>query len=76
MFQGDFCDLPVLPDSQPAPGRERIKFMLVGSRRGIENVIHALYAKQFSEVQEWSRPMPTENPGEFVSIMVRMLRLE
>ena len=76
MFQGDACDLPISPDSQPGPQREPLKVLLVGSRRVIQNTIQVLYVRQFAAVHEWSLPMPTGSPGEFISILARNLRLD
>ena len=77
MFQGDSCDLPVLPSSQPQfPKPEKVKLSITGSRRAIQNIIYNLHARQFSQVQDWSPPVPTQNPGEFISILHRTLWLD
>ena len=77
MFQGDSCDLPVFPNAQSQFSQpERVKLSVMGSQRAIKNIIHTLYVQQFSEVQDWSPPVPTKNPGEFISILYRTLWLD
>ena len=77
MFQGDLSGPPVSPDSQSSgPQREEVKVLLVGSRRGVETMIRTFYVRQLSTVREWSRLMPTDKPGEFMSILMRTFQVD
>ncbi len=35
-----------------------------------------LHNRGYAETSDWSRPQPTEIPGEFMSILLRYLLLE
>jgi|GEM_PF-2014031 len=64
-------------DSLPmrSDGRETVKVMLIGSPRAVENTIRVLYLRGFAELYEWSPMQPTQNPGEVMSLMRRLLSL-
>jgi hypothetical protein len=64
-------------DSLPArsDGRETVKVMVIGSPRAVENTIRVLYLRGFAELYEWSPMQPTQNPGEVMSLMRRLLSL-
>lgn len=56
------------------PGRERIKHLLIGSRRTVKATINALHVKGYAEVREWSKLQPAGilgEPGEVVSVLIR-----
>lgn len=67
--------LPDLP-ADAAVQRERIKHVLYGSPRAIARTIHQLHNQGYVEATAWSRPQPTEIPGEFMSLLLRYLLLE
>ena len=71
--------LPPVPPEQPlreGGQPEQLKVMLVGSRQAIHNTIHWFYALGVSEVRNWSPLMPWGDTGEFMSVLMRNLRLE
>lgn len=57
----------------PAPDRESLRILIIGSRRGVTTTIQTLHRLRFAEVREWSPLMPTPNPGEVMSILTRYL---
>jgi hypothetical protein len=61
--------------SSSQPSREPIKHVLYGSKQAIAYTIHALHNKGYAEAGAWSRPQPTQTPGEFMSILLRYLLL-
>ncbi|KAM3104850.1 hypothetical protein ACKFKH_24050 [Phormidesmis sp. 146-20] len=69
-----------IDDRIPSPIRQRdretVRIIIVGSRRGITNVIHTLYAHEFAQIHEWSNPEPEINSGKLMSVMTRYLHLE
>ena len=83
----DFVETPIAPesltegqsalDSLPVrlDGRETVKVMVIGSPRAVENTIRVLYLRGFAELYEWSPMQPTQNPGEVMSLMRRLLSL-
>lgn len=58
------------------PRREIVRLHVVGSLAGIEAITHSLHRKHFAEVNEWSKPQPTGNPGEYISVLFRNVLLE
>jgi hypothetical protein len=56
--------------------RELIKHALYGSKRAIAHTIYSLYLKGYAEPGDWSRPQPTQQAGEFISILVRYLMIQ
>ena len=43
--------------SNPAPQREPIKIILIGSRAGVNSIVHLLHHLRFAEVFEWTDPL-------------------
>jgi hypothetical protein len=70
--------ISVTLDTSPVEGprHELIKIYLVGSLAGIKAVKHSLHRKNFAEVNEWSKPQPTSNPGEYISVLFRHILLD
>ena len=62
--------------SEARPGREEIKHILIGSAKAVRTTIYTLYSLGYANVDEWSIPQPTENPGEVISILIRYLLLD
>lgn len=63
------------PTPVQGPRHELVKIYLVGSLEGIKAVTHSLHLKNFAEVNEWSKPQLTNNPGEYISILFRHIML-
>jgi hypothetical protein len=53
----------------PVSGKEFVKVMVIGSRKGIINVIKTLHTLRFAEVGEWSLIMPYGESGEMMSVL-------
>ena len=64
------------PSPVQGPRHELIKVYLVVSLAGIRAVTHSLHRKNFAEVNEWSKPQPTSNPGEYISVLFRHILLD
>lgn len=56
------------------PKSEPIRHLLIGSPRAVRRTIHRLHQLGYAEAGAWSRLLPTANPGEVMSILVRYLR--
>jgi hypothetical protein len=67
----------VFPSASPEPtsSRESVKILIIGSPKGVNNIIHTLYRLKFAEVTQWSSLQPTANPDEVVSILRRQLSI-
>jgi hypothetical protein len=49
--------------------REPVIILVIGSRRGINNVIHTQFRFRFAQIHEWSKPMVDPNSGRLMSIL-------
>ncbi|EGJ32785.1 MULTISPECIES: hypothetical protein [Moorena] len=69
---------PNPPESsgESRPGRKQIKHILIGSPKTVRMTIYSLYSLGYAQVDEWSTPQPTENPGEVISILIRYLSVD
>jgi hypothetical protein len=54
---------------QPVSGRESVKLLAIGSRRGVLALIHNLHVKGFAEAGAWSRLLPGPSPNQVMSIL-------
>lgn len=68
-------DQDKLPSStgNTAPGREQIKHTLIGSQRAVTGTIQVLHQLGYAAVGDWSPLLPSTNPGEVMSILVRSI---
>jgi hypothetical protein len=76
-FLSDSNSIPTPPNSSLLPPREReaVRVILIGSRRGIENLILTLYFLNFAEAHEWSALQPEPQSGKLMSILTKYLWL-
>ena len=75
-FLGGSLALPtvsVAHTPSSGPEKELVKLYLVGSLRSIASITHSLHRRGFAEVNDWSKPQPTGNPGEFVTVLIRQV---
>ncbi|MBW4466615.1 MAG: hypothetical protein KME07_14415 [Pegethrix bostrychoides GSE-TBD4-15B] len=52
-------DFSELPSHEPAQ-RERLKYVLYGSKCAIARTIHQLHNRGYAETSDWSRPNPSK----------------
>jgi len=69
--------------SQPKPNREPVKILVIGSREGVNTIVHTLHRLKFAEVFEWTDFLNApENEslnlrtGEVMKVLVRYLFVE
>ncbi|GAX37118.1 hypothetical protein [Nodularia sp. NIES-3585] len=53
--------------------REPIKHLLIGSPKTVSSTIHYLQVIGYASIGDWSPLLPTTNPGEVMSILVRQI---
>jgi hypothetical protein len=53
------------------PDRDRLRFLIIGSRDGVIETIHDLYHRGFAEPSAWSPLLPAPSSGEVMSILTR-----
>ena len=55
--------------------REPVLILVIGSRRGINNIIHTQFRLGFAQIHEWSKPMVDPNSGRLMSILNKYVYL-
>ncbi|MBD2494373.1 hypothetical protein [Nostoc sp. FACHB-280] len=61
-----------LPQQQLSK-REPVKHLLIGSAQAVTITIHRLHLIGYASVGDWSPLLPTANPDEVMSILIRQL---
>jgi hypothetical protein len=64
--------LPSLSGSL-APKNEKIKHILIGSQRAVTITIRVLDQLGYANINDWSPILPSENPGEVISVLIRSI---
>jgi hypothetical protein len=64
------------PSDSSQGDREPVLMLVIGSRRGINNVIHTQFRLGFAQIHEWSKPMVDPNSGRLMSILTKYVRLD
>ena len=57
--------------TEKTPERESLKVVIFGTKTGVNNTILTLYKLGFAQVNEWSPLLPSSNPSEVMSILIR-----
>jgi len=61
-----------LPSNTPSePNRVPLKILIISSPKVVNNTIHTFYRLGYAQVSEWTKPQPTQNPGEVMSVLSR-----
>ena len=55
--------------SREASNRKSVKVLIMGSPKGVNNIIQTLYRLGFAEVTAWSSLQPTANPTDFLGLI-------
>ena len=61
-----------LPHLQPGFGR--LRHVLFGSPSAVDQTIKLLHRLDYAEPNDWSKPMPTGEPDEVMSVLTRRVR--
>jgi hypothetical protein len=67
------------PPAQPArphPRPDRLRHLLYGSRAAIDRTIKVLHAYGYADPNDWSDPIPTDQPGQWMAILTKTLLME
>jgi hypothetical protein len=67
---------PSQPTQKPFPKREPIKHTLTGSSKAVTSTIHYLQVIGYASVGNWSPLVPTDNPDEVMSILIRQILMQ
>ncbi len=68
--------IPNQYEQNPSPAREPIKHLLIGSPKAVTSTIHYLQVIGYANTGDWSPMLPTQNPGEVMSILVRQILIQ
>lgn len=68
------ADVPT-PASAHSPRREKMRHLIIGSLDGIDRTIKILHMLNYAEPNDWSDPIPTGRPGEWMAILTKTLLL-
>ncbi len=55
------------------PEREKIKHTLIGSSKAVMATIRVLHQMGYADIGDWSPLLPTNNPSEVMSILIRTI---
>ncbi|BAY95240.1 MULTISPECIES: hypothetical protein [unclassified Tolypothrix] len=55
--------------------RETIKHTLIGSSQAVMATIRILHQLGYADIGNWSPLLPTNNPGEVMSILIRSINV-
>ncbi|MBH8576864.1 hypothetical protein I8752_28535 [Nostocaceae cyanobacterium CENA369] len=58
------------------PKREPVKHLLIGCPKAVTSTIHRLQIVGYASVGDWSPLLPTGNPDEVMSILIRQILMQ
>jgi hypothetical protein len=58
------------------PHQERVRHVLYGSLMGIDRTIKILHTLGYADPNDWSEPIPTGKPNQWMVIMTKILVME
>ncbi|MBT9315896.1 hypothetical protein [Leptothoe spongobia] len=65
------CQPAPLPDSSYETGRH----LLLGSLTFVQTTIKLLHKLNYTEPNDWSRPLPTGRPNEVMAILTKKVKI-
>ena len=80
-FLGDASNQETaIPHTQPiisqVPESEKIKHTLTGSSKAVIGTIRVLHQLGYANIRDWTPLLPTSNPGEVMSILIRTITVQ
>jgi hypothetical protein len=54
-----------------SPVQQTIRFMLAGSPEKVHAMISTLHVHNIVSATDWSKPQPTKQPGEVISVVIQ-----
>ncbi len=64
------------PIISQTPEPEKIKHILIGSKEAVIATIETLHQLGYANVRDWTPLLPTSNPGEVTSVLVRSIKVQ
>jgi hypothetical protein len=59
-----------------APRREKARLVVYGSLLGCDRIVKHLHLLRFAEPNDWSDPLPTGRPNEWMQVLTKHLLIE
>ena len=59
------------PNLATSANRELLKLFIISSRPVVSRVIHSFHRDNFACATDWSPLVPTQNPGEVMSVLIK-----
>ena len=59
-----------------SPRSEDVRHLLYGSLLGLDRTIKILHKLGYADPNDWSDPIPTERPKEWMTILTKRLLIE
>ena len=53
-----------------------LRVIAIGSRQVVNLHVHRLHQLGYADFSEWSRMLPTPNPGEFMRLLTKRIPLD
>ncbi|MFG6101869.1 hypothetical protein U2F10_06425 [Leptothoe sp. EHU-05/26/07-4] len=78
MFQDpnqDALALTNLPDPLPESSYETGRHLLLGSLHFVQTTIKLLHRLNYTDPNDWSRPLPTGRPNEVMAILTKKVKI-
>jgi len=67
---------PEAPRHPDSPHQERVRHLLYGSLTGLDRTIKILHSLGYADPNDWSEPIPTGKPNQWMVIMTKILLIE
>ena len=58
------------------PEPEKIKHILIGSKEAVITTIEVLHQLGYANTRDWTPLLPTSNPGEVTSVLIRSIKVQ
>jgi hypothetical protein len=55
---------------------EKIKHILIGSHKAVTITMQVLQQLGYADIKDWSPLLPTHNPGEFISVLIKAVAVQ
>ena len=69
-------NLPPSASSKPQSHPEKVRHMLYGSLVGIDRTIKILHVCGYADPDDWSDSIPTDQSGQWMVILTKILMVE
>ena len=67
-------DQPLI-DLRDRPSPEILRVLAIGSPQVVNSCVMSLFQLGYARPEDWSRPLPTVNPGEVMRILTKRITL-